>query len=196
MAMGHLHTKTTILRVLYTLSRMDHRSRNRLPLLLLPLLLPWTTLLSKSRLSLTQTHSVIIIFHLLPPSSMFNTSTTTTTTTRILHPTITPQSHLVTPSHIFQTRKRHTHIMPIPTLPPASHLRQHQPVRDHLRMHPSLLGHTPRRLILLTRMKLRNRLGIILLLQEKPVSNLFLMRLVYLLGTTTHIHIIIMAANS
>jgi len=189
--MGHLHTKT-ILKTLYILSRMDHRSRNRLPLPLL--LLPWTTLLSKSRLSLTQTHSVIIIFHLLPPSSMFNTSTTTT---RILHPTITPQSRLVTPSHIFQTRKRRTHIMPIPTLPPASHLRQHQPVRHHLRMHPLLLGHTPPPLILLTKMKLRNRLGIILLLQEKPVSNLFLMRLVYLLGTTTHIHIIIiMAANS
>ena len=175
MAMEHLHTKTS-LKMLCTLSRMDHRSRNRL--LLLWIMSLSTPIVSKSRLSLTLTHSVIITpplntLHLLP-SSMFNTSTT-----RILRPT-THLFRLVTLSRIFLTRKR-THIMPIPTLPPAYHLRQHRPVR-HLRMHPLHLGHT--RLPILTRMRSRNRLGITL---QKPVSNLFLMRLAYLLGITTHI---------
>jgi hypothetical protein len=160
--------------MLCTLSRMDHRSRNRLL---------WTTvstpIVSKSRLSPTITRLAITtplnIFRLLP-LSMFNTSTTRTL--HLAHPQFnTHLFRLAILSRIFLTR-RHTHTMPIPILPLASRLRRLRPARD-LRMHPCL---GPTHLPILTRMKSRKRMGIIL---QKPVSNPFLMRRASLLGTTT-----------
>lgn len=170
--MVRLHTKTS-LKMLCTLSRMGHRSRNRLL---------WTTVstptVSKSRLSPTITRSVITtplnIFRLLP-SSMFNTLTTRTL--RLARPQFNTHLFcLATLSRIFLTR-RHTRIRPILTLPLAFRPRRYRPA--HLRM-PLCLGHTlPPILTMISRNQLR-------ITPQKPISNPFLMHRAYLLHTTNH----------